>query len=124
MKRVLRLPSLLRLTLVFLIALVFQNCSDQKIKETTDETLNITEYLRANPDYSMFLELLDLTNYASFMNTYGTYTVFIPTNDAVQQYLNDVGATSLSQVPLVDLQNIAKLHILDQRINTTSFTDG
>lgn len=124
MKRVLRLPSLLRLTLVFLIALVFQNCSEQKIKETTDETLNITEYLRANPDYSMFLELLDLTNYASFMNTYGTYTVFIPTNDAVQQYLNDVGATSLSQVPLVDLQNIAKLHILDQRINTTSFTDG
>jgi len=124
MKRVLRLPSLLRLTLVFLIALVFQNCSEQKIKETTDETLNITEYLRANPDYSMFLELLDLTNYASFMNTYGTYTVFIPTNDAVQQYLNDVGATSLSQVPLVDLQNIAKLHILDQKINTTSFTDG
>lgn len=124
MKRILRLPSLLRLTLVFLIALVFQNCSEQKIKETTDETLNITEYLRANPDYSMFLELLDLTNYASFMNTYGTYTIFVPTNDAVQQYLNDVGATSLSQVPLVDLQNIAKLHILDQRINTTSFTDG
>ena len=124
MKRVLRLPSLLRLTLVFLIALVFQNCSEQKIKETTDETLNITEYLRANPDYSMFLELLDLTNYASFMNTYGTYTIFIPTNDAVQEYLNNVGATSLSQVPLVDLQNIAKLHILDKRINTTSFTDG
>ncbi|MFA9186734.1 fasciclin domain-containing protein [Flavobacterium magnesitis] len=124
MKRVLRLPSLLRLTLVFLIALVFQNCSEQKIKETTDETLNITQYLRANPEYSMFLELLDLTNYASFMNTYGTYTIFVPTNDAVQEFLNGVGATSLSQVPLVDLQNIAKLHILDQKVNTTSFTDG
>ncbi len=124
MKRLLRLPSLLRLTLVFLIAIVFQNCSEPKIKESTDETLNITEYLRANPDYSMFLEILDVTNYASFMNTYGTYTLFLPTNEAVKQYLNDVGVASLSQVPLEDLQKIAKLHIIDKKINTTSFTDG
>ena len=124
MKRLLKLPRLLRLTLVFLIAIVFQNCSEQKIKESTDETLNITEYLRANPDYSMFLEILDITNYASFMNTYGTYTMFLPTNEAVQQYLTDVGAASLSQVPIDDLKNLAKLHILDSKINTTSFTDG
>lgn len=124
MKRVLRLPNLLRLTLVFLIAIVFQNCSEQKIKESTDETLNITEYLRANSDYSMFLEILDITNYASFMNTYGTYTLFLPTNDAVQQYLKDVGASSIAEVPLLDLQNLVKLHIIDKKINSTSFTDG
>jgi uncharacterized surface protein with fasciclin (FAS1) repeats len=120
----LKLSSLSRLTLVFLIALVFQNCAQENINQRTDETLNITEYLRANTEYSMFLEILDITNYASFMNTYGTYTLFLPTNDAVKQYLTDVGATSLSQVPLEDLQNIAKLHILDQKITTTDFTDG
>nr|WP_315151785.1 fasciclin domain-containing protein [uncultured Flavobacterium sp.] len=124
MKRLLRLPSLLRFTLVFLIALVFQNCTEQKIKESTDETLNITDYLRDTPDYSMFLELLEVTNYAPFMNTYGTYTLFLPTNDAVKEYLQDVGANSLKDVPLADLQNIVKLHILNQKINTTSFTDG
>lgn len=124
MKRLLRLPNLLKITLVFLTTLVFQNCTPEKIKERTDETLNITEYLRANPEYSMFLEILDITNYASFMNTYGTYTLFLPTNDAVKQYLKDVGATSLSQVPLEDLKNIAKLHILDQKISTSAFTDG
>ena len=58
------------------------------------------------------------------MNTYGTYTLFLPTNEAVKQYLKDVGATSLKDVPLVDLQNIVKLHILDKKINTTLFTDG
>ncbi|MBC7845777.1 MAG: fasciclin domain-containing protein [Flavobacterium sp.] len=124
MKKLLRLPSLLKLALVFLTALVFQNCTQVEIKQTTDETLNITEYLRENPDYSMFLEILDITNYASFMNTYGTYTMFLPTNEAVKQYLKDVGANSLKDVPLADLQNIAKLHILDARINTTLFTDG
>lgn len=124
MKRLLRLPALLRLTLLFLITIAFQNCSQEKIKESTDETLNITDYLRSNPDYSMFLEILDITNYASFMNTYGTYTIFVPTNDAVKDFLNDVGASSLNEVPVVDLQNIVKLHILDQKIVTTSFTDG
>lgn len=124
MKRFLRLPNLLRLTLVLLIALVFQNCSEQKIKESTDETLNITEYLRDNPDYSMFLEILDITNYASFMNTYGTYTMFVPTNEAIKEYMEDMGVTSLSQIPLEDLQNIVRLHILDKTITTTSFNDG
>lgn len=124
MKRILRLPSLLRLTVLFLIALVFQNCSEQKIKESTDETLNITEYLRANPNYSMFLEMLDITNYASFMNTYGTYTVFVPTNEAVKEFLNNEGVSSLSEIPITDLQDLVKLHILDQKILTTSFTDG
>jgi len=124
MKRILRLPRLLRLTLLFFIVLAFQNCTEQKIKEGTDETVNITDYLRQNEQYSMFLEILDLTNYASFMNTYGTYTLFLPTNEAVKAYLKDVGASSLKEVPIEDLKNIAKLHILDQKINTTDFTDG
>lgn len=124
MKRIFRLSSMLRLTLLFLITFAFQSCSEQKIKESTDETQNITEYLRANSDYSMFLEILDITNYASFMNTYGTYTLFLPTNDAVQAYLDELGVSSLSEVPLEDLQDLAKLHILDQKVNTTSFTDG
>lgn len=124
MKRLLKLPSLLKLILVFLTALVFQNCTQENIKQNTDGTLNITDYLRANPDYSMFLEILNITNYASFMNTYGTYTLFLPTNEAVKQYLKDLGVSSLKEVPLVDLQNLAKLHILDKKINTTSFTDG
>jgi uncharacterized surface protein with fasciclin (FAS1) repeats len=124
MKRLLRLPSLLRLTLMFLIVLLFQNCTEQKIKESTDDTPNITEYLRANPDYSMFLEILDITNYSSFMNTYGTYTLFLPTNAAVEQYLKDLGVSSLKEVPIEDLKNIAKLHILDKTVATTYFTDG
>nr|WP_288833610.1 fasciclin domain-containing protein [uncultured Flavobacterium sp.] len=111
--------------LVIVIAFGFQNCSEDKIaNQTTDNTLNITDYIRQNEDYSMFLEILDITNYASFMNTYGTYTVFVPTNAAVSAYLNDKGVSSLNELPLEDLQNLAKLHILDQKILTTSFTDG
>jgi uncharacterized surface protein with fasciclin (FAS1) repeats len=50
--------------------------------------------------------------------------LFLPTNNAIKQYLKDVGANSLKEVPLVDLQNLAKLHILEKKINTPDFTDG
>lgn len=118
------LPRLIRLTFGLFLTLALLNCSTDKIKELTDETLNITDYLKENNDYSMFLEMLEITNYASFMNTYGTYTVFLPTNDAVKKYLSDVGAASLKDVPVEDLKEIVKLHILDQEVVTTSFTDG
>lgn len=124
MKRYLVLPRLMRLTLVVFLTLSFLNCTLEKFKESTDETLNITDYLKQNDDYSMFLEMLEITNYASFMNTYGTYTLFLPTNDAIKKYLSDIGAASLKDVPLKDLQEIVKLHILDQKVSTPSFTDG
>lgn len=123
MKRFL-IPRLLRLTLVVFLTLAFLNCTTEKFKELTDESVNITDYLKQNDDYSMFLEMLEITNYASFMNTYGTYTLFLPNNEAVKKYLSDVGAASLKDVPLADLKEIVKLHILDQEVPTTSFTDG
>jgi uncharacterized surface protein with fasciclin (FAS1) repeats len=124
MKRFLTQHRLMRLTLVVFLTLAFLNCTSDKYKETTDDTVNITDYVKQNQDYSMFMEVLDITNYASFMNTYGTYTLFLPTNEAMQQYLTDVGASSIKDVPLTDLQDLVKVHILAQTVPTTSFTDG
>jgi uncharacterized surface protein with fasciclin (FAS1) repeats len=124
MKRYLTNNRLIRITFVVFLTIAFLNCTSEKFKESTDETVNITDYIKQNDDYSLFLEMLELTNYASFMNTYGTYTLFLPNNDAINKYLNDVGVTSLKDVPIKDLQDIVKLHILDSKVNTTSFTDG
>ena len=124
MKRYSTLPKLMRLTLVVFLTLAFLNCTSEKINERTDETVNITDFLRQNDEYSMFLEMLEITNFSSFMNTYGTYTLFLPTNTAVKQYLTDIGVASVKEVPLADLQDLVKLHILDQEVATTSFTDG
>ncbi|WP_281309698.1 fasciclin domain-containing protein [Flavobacterium flavigenum] len=124
MKRYTTLPKLMRLTLMVFLTLAFLNCTSEKINERTDETVNITDFLKQNDDYSMFLEMLEITNYSLFMNTYGTYTLFLPTNNAVKQYLKDVHADSVKDIPLKDLQDLVKLHILDQVVATTSFTDG
>ncbi|WP_405329073.1 fasciclin domain-containing protein [Leeuwenhoekiella sp. LLG6367-2.1] len=124
MKKIHSLSILLRLTLVFILACSVLNCTTEKFKESTDETLNITEFLKANPEYSSFLEIMEITDYASFMNTYGTYTLFLPDNDAVAALLSDLGVSSISDIPLDELQDLTKLHILEQTIKTTEFTDG
>ncbi len=124
MKRYTAYLKLMRLTLVVFLTLAFLNCTPEKINERTDETVNITGFLRQNDEYSMFLEMLQITNYSSFMNTYGTYTLFLPSNNAVKSYLADIGAASVKDVPIPDLQELVKLHILDQEVATTSFTDG
>lgn len=124
MKRYLAQQRLMKIALVYFLTLAFLNCSPDKLKETTDDTVNITQYLKDHEEYSLFLEALEITNYASFMNTYGTYTLFLPTNEAIKQYLTDVGVASLKEVPLKDLQDLVKLHILDQIVVSTSFTDG
>ncbi|UKM63839.1 fasciclin domain-containing protein [Flavobacteriaceae bacterium GSB9] len=124
MKKIFNLKNLMRLAFTALVTIVVLNCTSQKYKESTDETLNITEYLRANEEYSLFLEILDVTGYSAFMNTYGTYTMFLPTNDAVLKLLDDYGANAVSDIPLEDLQELAKLHILPEKVSTVSFTDG
>ena len=118
-------PSLYTPTLLVVFTGLVLSCTEEKYKESTDETLNITEFLRANEaEYSLFLEILDVTDYASFMNTYGTYTLFLPTNDAVNQYLSDLGASNVADVPMEDLQELAKLHIIDEVFTTVQFNDG
>ncbi len=125
MKTIFFKPVWMRLVITILCTLFYISCSSEKYKETTDETVNITEYLKSSgEDYSMFLEILEVTGYASFLNTYGTYTVFLPTNEAVEQYLNDVGASSVSDVPIEELQDVVRLHILESKKLTTDFNDG
>ncbi|MFL1011700.1 fasciclin domain-containing protein [Flavisericum labens] len=124
MKKIFNLKNLTRLALTVLVTIFVLNCTSQKYKESTDDTLNITEFLKANEEYSLFLEILDVTGYSAFMNTYGTYTMFLPTNEAVTQLLDQFGASSVSDIPLEELQDLAKLHILPEKVSTVSFTDG
>lgn len=56
----------------------------------------IADYLESNPGiFSEFTEVLDSTGVFDLLSTYGTFTVFAPTNEAMKAYYADSGATSL-----------------------------
>jgi hypothetical protein len=52
--------------------------------ETVDQ--NVWEAMQSNPDISEFVEMVKQYQFDTLFNTANTYTVFAPTNQAVQQY--------------------------------------
>jgi uncharacterized surface protein with fasciclin (FAS1) repeats len=71
-----------------LILTVLSGCKKQYLTLTTTEDVNIVDYMRKYPDqFSEYVKILDRTNISPFLNAYGTYTAFAPTNDAIKAYL-------------------------------------
>ncbi|OCX51694.1 hypothetical protein BEL04_16900 [Mucilaginibacter sp. PPCGB 2223] len=91
-----------------------------------NKTLNITSYLEANPtQFSLFDQILQRTGYDGFLNAYGSYTVFVPNNDAVNLYLKSKGKTSVNDINVDTLKDLVKFHvILGDTITSTYFVDG
>lgn len=126
MRRKSKLSLVLKTFLILsVLGTVFYSCTQQKYAERTDTQVNILGYLQNDPDnFSEILDILKLTGNDVFIGTYGTYTFFAPTNDAVDMYLQQLGVNSVDEVNMEDLQDLVRLHLIDQTISTSSFTDG
>ena len=107
-----------------LLMLHLGSCKKVSIVESTTTDVNIYDYLKKNPDkYSSFVKIIDKSGYAGFLNAYGSYTVFAPTNDAVALYLTDVNKT-IEQINETDAQGIVKFHLLEDTLTSSAFKDG
>lgn len=100
-------------------------CKKQQFDLLTTTDVNIVDYLRKSPDqYSELVKALDKTNISPFLNAYGTYTLFAPTNDAFKIYLKEIGKTSVDEIDVNTLKELLRLHIISDTVRSTSFTDG
>ena len=100
-------------------------CKKQQFDLLTTTDVNIVDYLRKSPDqYSELVKALDKTNISPFLNAYGTYTLFAPTNDAFKIYLKEIGKNSVDEVDETVLRDLLRLHIISDTVRSTSFTDG
>src|SRR5689334_19817493 len=108
-----------------MVFIIYSNsCKKVAIVTSTTTDVNIYSYLKQHPDsFSMVTTLVDKAGYNSFLDAYGTYTFFVPTNSAVTKYLASINKT-IDQLQVVDCQNLLKLHLIIDTLNTNSFTDG
>lgn len=118
--------------------IAFVSCSDDPGASNyyTSNSKYAADFLMANEKYSDFVTILQRAKgtrpdgssknmrLIDLLSTYGSYTVFAPTNDAVKQYLLSIGKTSLSQLSDADCDTIAFNHIIEQEYFTTSFSNG
>jgi len=113
------------LMIIVISTLLIPACKKPELVINTTEDVNIVGYLEKYPDsFSLFKQILDRTGNTAFLNAYGAYTCFAPTNSGVKTYLQRIGATSVDAADLNTLKDMVKLHLLEDTIYTGSFTDG
>jgi uncharacterized surface protein with fasciclin (FAS1) repeats len=116
----------LRVTGLFLLlGIIFSECAKEEyIIATTDDVLMGAYFEQESDRFSSFYEMLIKSGTLSFLNAYGTYTCFAPTNDAIDAFLQSKGKNSLDDFTEEELKDLVRYHIIIDTLNSTRFTDG
>lgn len=112
--------------LVLIIVLLMSlSCQKEKLVTSTTDAVNMTSYFKEHPEeFSELTKVLQLSETASFLNAYGSYTFFAPTNTAIKAYLQSKGKNSVEDIGALEWKNLIRFHILEDSLGTEQFTDG
>ncbi len=110
---------------------LFTSCtdddSDAPLNFYSSVRLTAAGFIEADEEqFSDFKAILEESNYLSMLKTYGHYTVFAPTNEAIQQYLKDNGYASLEALLAFKEQcdTLARTHIVQDKAYFTTDMGG
>ena len=113
-----------KLFVILAVFMLINSCQEPEFVEVTSFDKLIGEYLEETPEFSEFTKILELTGNMSFLKAYGTYTCFAPTNQAIQDYLTKKQVGEVSQIPLEELNDLVKYHVILDTLSTADFFDG
>ncbi len=110
----------LRLNILFLLGIVafsmpvLQSCNDEPDGDSFYSFTGqmMSEYLTENPQFSMYATIVERAGLMDQLSTYGHYTCFAPTNEAMNAYLAAKGIT-LDDLSDADCDTLALSHLVD-----------
>lgn len=129
-KNIVKFFAILALPLVSGVAgSLLTSCSDDDISSENFYTATkrtAAQLISDNPEtYSEFEGILKRANQYNLLATYGTFTVFAPTNDAIAYYLKENRYTSIEDIPMDVCDTIARTHIIAKNaFFTTDYMAG
>ncbi|RXK86283.1 fasciclin domain-containing protein [Filimonas effusa] len=114
-----------KLLLLLLWLCSYMACQKNQIRVNTTDDVNIVGYLNNHAaDYSLFSRIIERAEASGYLNAYGAYTLFAPTNTAVKTYLSKQGKTSVDDIGVDALKDLLRFHLIADTLTTSSFTDG
>lgn len=105
------------------------SCSDDPGVENyyTSVREYASDYLQNREQFSEYIQILQKATgeredlrLVDMLGTYGAYTIFAPTNDAIDKYLRSKGLTSVEQLSKEDCDTIALNSIIDGKAYFTT----
>lgn len=114
------------LLLMSAVQVSFVSCSDDPGAENyyTFTGEYAADFLRNRDKFSEFTTIVQRANLMDLLATYGSYTVFAPTNDAIDKYLANNGLSSVDELSDADCDTLARNHIIEQSYFTSDVSDG
>lgn len=115
------------LLIVSLLILGFVACIQERDDTVffEEDELTIAAYLELHEsDYSMLIDLLERANFRSAFDAYGTYTLFVFTNDVFSSYLLSKGMSSVSDLSVEQAKTLVRYHALKAVITSSSLGYG
>lgn len=125
MKRNKNIRSLL--TIFSLLAVLLPltiSCSDEPEAEYfyTFKGEMMSDYLKNRSQYSQFTKCVERANLMDLISTYGHYTCLLPSDDAMNVFLQKKGLSSVDQLSDADCDTIARTHLLANMYSTIDMT--
>ena len=109
----------------FLITSCSEDDSDAPLNFYSSVRLTAAGFIEADDaQFSNFKAILERGNYLSMLKTYGHYTVFAPTNEAIQLYLKENGYASIDAMPKEKCDTLARTHIVQDKAYFTTDMGG
>lgn len=125
MKNILKY-SLYMLIAVAMTATVF-SCSDDPGVENyyTSKKQYASDFLKSQPQFSEFVKAIEKSHKLDLIGTYGQYTIFAPTNAAIEEYLKTKNVGSIEELSQEDCDTLVLNHMIEEvAYFTTDYSDG
>lgn len=108
-----------KMTMIALLAMGMIACDSDDDAAPAPQT--ITDIAAANPNFSTLVAALQRTGLDDVLDAPGSYTVFAPTNDAFNTFLD---GASVNDVDLATLENILLNHVVAGSIQSSQLSTG
>lgn len=118
------IPTMLMIASGIMLMTCLNSCKQDHLTFNTTSDVNMYSYLQQDSRFSMFKQIVDKAGYASFLNTYGTYTLFAPDNDGVKAYLTASGKGSIDNIDASTAKDLVSISIIADTIGSQLFSDG
>jgi transforming growth factor-beta-induced protein len=95
---------------------------DNETPQTNEET--IVDVASSDDTYSTLVAALQKADLATTLQGDGPFTVFAPTNDAFNDLLQELGASSLDDLTADQLEPILLYHVVSGKVMSTDLSNG
>lgn len=133
MKTLKKIYLSLALGMAAMVGLTTSSCNDD-IPSGSYYTFTgemMSDFMKSRPDYSLFTQIVDRAQYSQrgvnlldLLSTYGQYTLFLPTNEAVKAYMQENGYASVDAIPYDLCDTIARTHMFSGLVKNVVDFDG